>query len=82
MFACEKVLNFLPVAVVLAETDGPDETIYGAGDLPCPARPLLDLGIALKKGRQPFDTGGLQPQPDRFPISIQLSCDGENRKPP
>ena len=73
LFTCEKVLNLLPAAVVLANANRPDETLHHAGGLPPPARPLLRRGIALQKGGQPIDPDGLQPQPDCLPMAVQLS---------
>ncbi len=80
LFTSQKVLNLLPAAVVLTGANRPDEALDGPWDLPCPARPLLRRRIAIQKDGQPCDSDGLQPEPDRLSMAVQLARDRRDRE--
>lgn len=80
LFTSQKVLNLLPAALVLTGANRPDEAFDGPRDLPRPTRPLLRRRIATQKGGQSFDADGLQPEPNRLPMTVQLSRDRRHRE--
>ena len=71
LFRSLTVLNLLPTADVLTGVNRPDEAFDRSRNLPCPTWPRLGRGIALQKGRQSFDSDGLELPTNRFQMAIQ-----------